>query len=506
MVGMALGIALVLPASAIANYSQGMAMFSQNRFAPAASLFFNSISYPKDRKEKRDAEWYLAESLNNLQLFYSASKYYSVIVRRGYSNENPYFRRAMERLGEINRTLSLGQAHIVQLFSKKIDPTAIPGPARGFYFYYLGVERFARKEYEPAASYFQKVPGGSAYRPGALFHLGVIANLNGQFSKAVDYFQDVRTSTPREGIQKDLSEMASLNIARVHYEAKRYERAIKFYGEVPRQSPNWLSAHWEGAWAYFMIQKHNEALGLIHTIHSPFFEHRHFPEAYILQAITFLRLCRYDRVNEALKNFQKRYKPVFADVKSLQQKFRGNPRGYFKVVNSYESKSLDRYRNAFEVLDEVSRSDSYREAIQTIRASNRELDYINGYSANWKTSGLLNELREFLNSKKTAAATDSGRRMLGLTGLYFDSLKDLSDQTGLIQAERMLGKVNELRKKLNITAAKSKIKFIGGLQELPEGATIEYWPFQPNEYWEDELGHYVYNTESLCSRQAEGDQ
>jgi hypothetical protein len=27
--------------------------------------------------------------------------------------------------------------------------------------------------------------------------------------------------------------------------------------------------------------------------------------------------------------------------------------------------------------------------------------------------------------------------------------------------------------------------------------TLEYWPFE-GEYWEDELGFYVYNLDSLC--------
>ena len=61
-----------------------------------------------------------------------------------------------------------------------------------------------------------------------------------------------------------------------------------------------------------------------------------------------------------------------------------------------------------------------------------------------------------------------------------------------------MGKISKLRGKLNIKSGEeNKVNFIGGLQELKVGQDLEYWPFQ-GEYWEDELGGYVYNVNSLC--------
>ena len=49
----------------------------------------------------------------------------------------------------------------------------------------------------------------------------------------------------------------------------------------------------------------------------------------------------------------------------------------------------------------------------------------------------------------------------------------------------------------------SDANFIGGLQELKVGQDLEYWPFQ-GEYWEDELGGYVYNVNSKCGSVSTG--
>ena len=67
-----------------------------------------------------------------------------------------------------------------------------------------------------------------------------------------------------------------------------------------------------------------------------------------------------------------------------------------------------------------------------------------------------------------------------------------------------LGRVDELREKLAPGTSPSKAQFIGGLQPLNISQDLEYWPFE-GEYWEDELGGYVYNLDSECSKGKEKD-
>ena len=82
---------------------------------------------------------------------------------------------------------------------------------------------------------------------------------------------------------------------------------------------------------------------------------------------------------------------------------------------------------------------------------------------------------------------------------YYAQLLELSNQTKLIVAEMRLGKLQTLRSLISTDRGDKKVQFIGGLQKLKLNETLEYWPFE-GEYWEDELGFYVYNLESLCKK------
>jgi hypothetical protein len=485
---------------AFANYANAVNFYRANRLYEAAGLFFQAKELARTVSEKRAAEWYLADSLQRLGFMYSASKYYTLIVRRGPRANNPYFRKALEALGQINSSVNLGQSQVVELFKAKVDPSAIPGPARGFYFYYLGVEQYTAGKYRAARSYFERVPPGSTYSPGAEFHLGVIANLSGRHSEAISMFRKVRDRISRDPTKSLLWEQATMNLARVYYETRRFDDSISFYAQIPRNSDNWLDALWEASWAYFMTQKHNNTLGLIHTLHSPFFENRFYPESYILQSITFLRLCRYEEAKGSLKDFQKRYKDVLTAVRSMIGAYNKDNAGFFRLIYDYRTGSLRRFEKGAEVLDRVSRSDAYKEASETIRFATIEQNQLQFRAKAWGSSGLLADLRDFLNAKKRAASEDAGARLYKLAKTQYEYLRDLDNQSGLVLSEILLENINKLRRQINIEAAPSKKQFIGGLQELDPSQDQEYWPFIPAEYWEDELGYYVYNLESRCDK------
>ena len=502
LVALVLGFMLVT-GEARANYAAAKQFFDRKDYVQAASAFFNAFSAPQNREEKLKAEWGLGQSLQQLGLYYSASMYYSRIVVRGpQGGKNPFFRNAMEELGKINSRISLGQSHVVQLFRDNIRAGDVPRAARGFYFYYLGIEAFSKKKLEKAEEHFEKVPTDSAYNLGAIFHLGVIANLSGRHSLAVRNFEKVLARTRNDDGMREIYESALMNLARVNYETKRFVASVKYYGEVPRDSDYWLDAIWEASWAFFFMQKFNNSLGNIHTIHSPFFINRFYPESYILQAITFLRLCRYEQVKESMHRFKVRYEPVFADVKSMLNRYDKDYAGFFRLVYDYRSGNLKKYENAEQVLKKLSLVDSYKEARDTIRFSDRELDALGSYKGRWGSSGLLDTLEKFLKDKKGIAVRDAGRRLWEFASTFYAQLLELSSQTKMIVAEMQLGKIDVLRSKIGVNSQKQRVEFIGGMQELNIRQELEYWPFE-QEYWEDELGYYVYNLESQCAGRSE---
>jgi hypothetical protein len=115
----------------------------------------------------------------------------------------------------------------------------------------------------------------------------------------------------------------------------------------------------------------------------------------------------------------------------------------------------------------------------------------------WGSSGLTEDLKDFLVKKVQVAKLDSGEKLFDQAAASLEYLRTLSNQTKLIQADMFEGRVDTIRRSLNVTQANDRKVFIGGLQPLQIDQQLEYWPFV-GEYWEDELGYYVYNLDDKC--------
>ena len=482
---------LITASQCWASYRTAQSQLQRRNFMAAAPEFYKVYTSPSSRSERINAEYGLAQSLNGVGLLAAASYYYSLIVRKG--PRNPWFGKSLQALGNIDRKASLGIAHAKQLFRQDLNPSFVPSGARGFYFYYQGVDDFKKGRRIKASENFSRVSSSSKYFSKAKFFLGVIANLEGNHTRAVSLFETAKQQGSRE-----LRTQANLNIARVYYEQKKYRKAFKHYSMVSRKSAAWLDSIFESAWAFFILKKHNNTLGNIHTIHSPFYEDRFYPEAYILQSITFLRLCMIKQASKSLSAFKTKYKPVNLGLKALLNEYRGRPSAFFRVVDKFYDGSVDRYRRVWSIMDSLVRTDVFEGAKKIIRLSDRELQRLSNAPRSWQAVGLYDELERFLKRKKSAAIAAGGKSLLSEARVFRKYLKKLDDQTDYIKVEINLGKLNSLRNALNIKNSSSKsTNFIGGLQELKVGQDLEYWPFQ-GEYWEDELGGYVYNLESKC--------
>lgn len=489
----------VLSTPLFASLRKANSQFKKGLYTDAAINYYRLIERKKNSASVRlRAEWGLVLSLDKLGFNYSSTLYLTNILKRGISKRNPKFSSALNLLGRIDHRLGLGSGLILHILNENIAPERVPSDARGFFFYYRGVSSFLKKRYKSAYSNFQRVQPDSNYYLKAIYHLAVIANISGEHQQAINLFKKLQKIAKDESNDMWIKEQSNMNIARIYYELKQYTEAIKYYSQIPRQSQNWLQALFEAAWAFFIMEKANNTLGNIHTIQSPFFVNRFHPETYILQAITFLRMCRYTRVKETLALFKTKFSPVLKNLKVVLGKTKNNPENFFGLVFDYKTKKLDQYEEIWPILAQLSLNDSFNDAIQNIAKTESEVEQLSKVPSSWKTSGLERDLRTYLAKRKAVTITESGRLLHFQARGYGSYLVELSNQTRLITAELLLGKVDSIREKLNIKTAEKKENFIGGMQPLKIGEQLEYWPFE-GEYWEDELGGYVFNINSKCN-------
>lgn len=479
---------------AFASLDKGQKLYRQEKFAEAANEFF----LESKKKKSSSAEWWLAKSLRSLELYYSSSKYLSRLISKEQKGDQGIFKNAIVELSEINGVSDLGQTQILALFNKDLKSNYIPQEGSNFYYFYRGVEYFSNQRYQEAEAQFRKVGSGTAYYAKSIFNLGIIAAIGNRSEEAIEYFQKIQDISGSRRNKEWLIEQANLNIARTYYQMGNFVKSIEYYSKIPRNSDNWLRAIFEAAWAFLLIDKPNSTLGNLLTINSPFFENRFFPESYILEAITYLRMCRYDKVKEAMANFKTRYSYVLKDISQVINDSKRNSKLLFRIVYDYREQNLDKYRNAFSIIDALSRTDTYKQAIASIKNSDEELESLERHASLWKRSGLYSEIKKFLIHKKYTDLSVAGKKLFEQAQNYHGYLYMQSEQTKLITAEMLFGKIDSLKQELDIKTTQKTQSFVG-MQPLKIGQELEYWPFE-GEYWEDELGSYVFNIESSCTK------
>lgn len=492
-------VAIAAPSTNVTNtaYDAAYKAFSSKNYGESARIYYQLASQASgDIKAK--SEFGLAESLKNLGYLHGASYFYLRIAMQG--SQNPFFRNAMEQLGNINGTTPLGRAAVAPLFSAKvqIDPITVPPDARGFFFYYKGLEAFEREKVDAARAEFQRVPDNSPYFSRAQYYLGVMSSISPKpnLDAAARAFQTALRSSHRDNFKM----LAMMALARVHYERKEIRKSFEYYSQLPRESDFWLQSIFEGAWGFFLINKPNNTLGNLHTIHSPFFQHRFFPESYVLEAITYLKLCYFNKVDIALTSFQQRYKATFQDLNNLLKKYQGQSNAFFNLHMQYRSsRNLREFPSAAEIIDASARSDSFKEASFVIKNIDREeKSAARNYASKWENVGLMDVLRSSYETRRVATIKRSGDELFAQAVQAFRYLKDLSDQTKLIQYERATTQTDALRAKFNQEPLQNDNNLWGeGMKPLDLAKSLEYWPFE-GEWWEDELGGYVYNIASKC--------
>ena len=86
-------------------------------------------------------------------------------------------------------------------------------------------------------------------------------------------------------------------------EAARAEPAQTVVFDVPLLTE---SAHWR--------DRVDRVLGSLHTLNSPYFEDRYYPEARVLEALIHFRTCRFPETLATVQRFLRDYKPLKKEV------------------------------------------------------------------------------------------------------------------------------------------------------------------------------------------------
>jgi hypothetical protein len=473
-----------------------------NKPASASYLFYEMLKNNEYPEYKTELNFYMGKSLEKLKLYQSAYDYYTKVVKAGPKSQ--YFNLALPRLVRLSQIT--GDERILKRVAEVLPPQNFPRKAKNNLFYLLGVKNYEDKKIRDARSNFNKVTSRSLLALKAEFYLGVIAVKTNplQASKAFRsvYEERVEPQDEREAAQiNKIKDLALLNNASIYYSGKKFSDASKLYQAMNRESSYWPESLFRDAWSNFMLNNLDITLGKILTVESPYFRDNQFiPETEILKALTYLRFCDFNRVEDIVLAFRALYEPVHRELKSVLEEYQS------KEARASADRLWDFYFDGEEVretklpkalFNRVLNNQDLSNAAYNIKLMREEFERIGLQKPQWKDAVGIDLQKELENSilknKKLA-----GVLLLKALKRQDDLILNLLNQTEFIEIDV---KDKKGQKLIELANNVSSIDFNQKFNvDFATSADVIYWPFN-KEFWSDELGYYSILPDNACSAQ-----
>jgi tetratricopeptide (TPR) repeat protein len=483
-----------------AKLKEAVQQYRAKKPLAASLMLFELLEEGKYPEHAPKIHYYLARSLEMLELWHTAQHHYLEVAR---TPDSQYFPYALPKLVKIARFT--GDDTELKRIVTKIPPEAYPRNAKSDMYYLLGVRSFDEDDLAKAAKYFSQVGQSSPYFLKANYFMGVIYTQQSKYKSAVRSFRDVYRqevevyNDPRYLKEvEDLKQLSLLNIARIYYGIERFDEAGKYYDLVDRDSEQWPDAMFEYAWTNFMQNNLNDTLGQLLTVRSGFYNQDEWlPEAQVLRALTYFNLCEYDKVDKILKKFEQDHQPMHAELRDFTQQYA-----------STEGKKLaDQAWDAYfgpgknpastlpkPVFNRMLQNSELSGIVRHLDLMDAEEAIIDKQKSRWAES-LGPYLKKVLEEDRQRYKRRAGLLMLKEMVRQTNKLADLLTQSEVIRFEV----VDAQRIGYQYKAKEGDIGDALGKVDIDFATAVDYiyWPFN-GEFWKDELGYYHYTEQGSC--------
>jgi hypothetical protein len=299
-------------------------------------------------------------------------------------------------------------------------------------------------------------------------------------------------------------QLATLSMGYVFYQANQLDLALEYFERLPQESPYWLDGVFAAAWAEFLLAVDDDAnanrhyrrtLGHVHTLRAPFFPYRLYPEAPLLEALTYYYNCRYGSATLALDDFDRRYRKVRGDLDEVLARYPED----FGLIELYEQVHQEHAPEVTRVVVASEDPDAYTPALvlagllddrqlhrryEVVQRYATERDRLEADATLRRSGGLYERLAEDVELEISAAREHLGAAVR-------QRLQSASSQIRHFEADALEIRYEILPKSVEQPA------------EPNDRQRIRVWDGEERyhyngEYWRDELANYHYEVTSLC--------
>src|SRR5215813_9900662 len=502
------------------------AAFNRGEYDKAALAAWELMNDPKVAPLQIESQYLLGKTLYRMGQYHAALGEFSEILARG--QQTRFFSKSLEWLFFISHK-TVNESVILDEVARYAN-AEWPDRYRDEFYYLLARYYFVRgraldtvdqkaeaaRSFDDARKLAQKIPGSDPFYAQAKYLEGLTYFRDGKMPLALESMKEVVRATrpnpawtPSQARTMDLTrDLAFMQLARIHYGARQNRYALYYYGKIERGKPQWLEALFESAGANYRIGQYEQALGNLITLSSPFFRDEYFPEALILKAVIYYENCRYAESTAIIREFERRYKPVYDALDDMTRK-NMEAADYYAVLADIQKKNRAAKKAG-------QSPDLILERVLKLALSDKDLK---------NTNESIIELENELDSEKSHPSLNNTDLARHLQDLLKKQRTVLIQKAGLMAKAKLEQEREELRTLLGNgerikfeTTTKEKEFLEEQLQAGGRRAIIKkyrysvavnddqiYWPFQ-GEFWRDELGTYSYTLTKGCIERKTGNK
>jgi len=496
-------------ASAADALTQAKSLYAQGQYFSAARYAYGSSQ--ESPATKAEANSYVTLALTHAGLWNSAT-YFFIQTLQG--NDRAAIRRVLTQTESILARVGPDVLRDFLIRNTKFEDYDVIN--RSAYLFSLGKAAILKDDMNRALEYLNQVKSQSRLYPFSLELRGTALTIQGRLDEAVDDFRDcqkyaplvvteVDADSPRYRSQvnesKDLQARCAADEARAWYQGEKFDDAEKAYDRIPKASRVWPDILFEQAWNAFAKREFNRTLGKLVTYKAPALGFVFNSEVEVLRAQTYLSLCLYEDTQKAIDDFTNRYTDIGRDVKRFVEANPGNLEAFYQLGARTLKEKRDTQDPVGRLTNRFVRGPYFSDLTAQDASLDKERGVISafarmtGVDAN---SGLSAFLTEVLKWRR--------KTIHQLGGAYVKN--SLIDHHGVLVADfekisfirlEMLGRAKDkLIRKTTHAKAEDDERTRGVVRPTRKDSQM-FWTFN-GEFWNDELGDYIFGLESECGK------
>lgn len=383
---------------------------------------------------------------------------------------------------------------------------------RNAYLYALGKDALLSGDPNRALGYFNGIQSRSPLWPYVMQLRGTVHAIIGKNEAAIRDFEecasragdiigyrgrDSRQVKETEKEAEDLKARCIAGGARTLYQMERFVEADRTYDRIAKKSMVWPDILFEQAWNSFARQEYNRTLGKLVSYKSPALNFVFNSEVDVLRAQAFLALCLYSDADRAIDSFGETYTSLGEEIKSFVERNADRLPAFYDLGKIVLHAPLHSKKAVHRLVNRFVRSPYYVGLVASEAHVTREKALLKRLDTQESSlhqlgAGFPGFLERVLDWRLKVIHFLGGAFVKNSLLDYHSELIADYEKISFIKLE-MLKRAKEKLIRHEVSAVER-----GRGNVEPSRRNDQYfWSFN-GEFWNDELGDYVFGLESEC--------